>query len=392
MTGAADDAARDRVQRMLYAATGIAAVVFGTLMLSGASGILASLPQMAPWYTVVSLTIVIGLPVALGASAFALPLTALHRVAAVAVVGFLVVQALWLLAMRVDVLADDGEPWLQGVNAISCTIAGIRWRSRWVWAFPVAQGILVPVIQVQASVRTPLDAALDGVGSVLFCAIVMGMAVSAVQAAQRQDAAARHTRILAGVEAARRTREREESRINGIVHDDVMSVLLTASRENAPSEVANSAHEAIEAMRQISRPAQGRDSTYSAAQAVAALRSVPDDSGVAVHVEHSVAPCPDVPAEAVQALAEAIAEALRNAGRHAGPGADVTLTVRADHTGVHALVTDEGRGFDTTAIDPLRLGLRISIEERMASVEGGSAIIRSAPGAGTAITLMWSPA
>ncbi|WP_084102353.1 sensor histidine kinase [Demequina sp. NBRC 110051] len=391
MTGTLDHSARDRVQRMLYMATGIAAAVFGLLMLSGSSGILASLTQMAPWYTALSLLVVVGLQVAIGATAFVLPLTTLHRMATVAVVGFLVVQVLWVPAMQVDVLANDGEPWLQGVNAIASTLAGVRWRTRWVWAFPVLQGLLVPIIQLQTSERTLLDAGLDGLGSVLFCSIVTGMAFSAVQAADRQDRAARDTRALASIEAARRTREREEARINGIVHDDVMSVLLTASRDASPAQVAGSAREAIAAVQQISRPASAREGGYGAAEVIAALRSVPADGAIPVAVHHSVGDCPTVPADAVEALVEAVGEALRNVARHAGVDAAVTLTLRADHDGVMAEVADTGHGFDTSAVDPLRLGLRISIEERMAAVPDGSARVESAPGRGTTVTLAWSP-
>lgn len=391
MTGALDHSARDRVQRMLYMATGISAAVFGVLMLSGSSGIVASIPQMAPWYTALSLLVVVGLQVAIGATAFVVPLATLHRMATVAVVGFLVVQVLWLPAMQVEVLANDGEPWLQGVNAIASTLAGVRWRTRWVWAFPVLQGLLVPIIQVQTSVRTALDAGLDGLGSVLFCSIVTGMAFSAVQAADRQDRAARDTRALASIEAARRTREREEARINGIVHDDVMSVLLTASCDGAPAEVADSAREAIAAVHQISRPVAAREGGYGAAQAIAALRTVPTDTPIPVAVHHSVGDCPTVPAAAVEALVEAVGEALRNTARHAGPDAAATLTLRADQDGVMAQVVDNGHGFDTSAVDPLRLGLRISIKERMETVPGGSATVESAPGQGTTVTLTWSP-
>jgi hypothetical protein len=47
-------------------------------------------------------------------------------------------------------------------------------------------------------------------------------------------------------------------------------------------------------------------------------------------------------------------------------------------------------GFDPDARPPDRLGIRRSIEERMADV-GGSADVRSAPGCGTTVELHWSP-
>jgi signal transduction histidine kinase len=51
-------------------------------------------------------------------------------------------------------------------------------------------------------------------------------------------------------------------------------------------------------------------------------------------------------------------------------------------------VRDNGAGFDPAAVGPARLGLRRSIVERVADW-GGQAAVRSAPGAGTVVTLRW---
>jgi signal transduction histidine kinase len=55
-------------------------------------------------------------------------------------------------------------------------------------------------------------------------------------------------------------------------------------------------------------------------------------------------------------------------------------------TEVSFMVSDEGEGFDTTAIDPRRLGIRDSIIGRMEAA-GGTARIWSSPGAGTTVLL-----
>lgn len=391
MTAASSHAARDRVQRMLYLACGLAAVVFGGLMLTGSSGILASLDQLASWYSAAAIALVVVLPVTFVATAFTVPLRWLDRAATLAVVGFLAVQLSWVPAMHGDVLADNGEPWLQGVNAIASTLAGVRWRGRIAWLFPLIQGVLVPVIQLQTAVRTPLDAVLDGLGAVLFCAIVTGLALSAVQAAQRQDDAASEAHRLAAVEAARRTREREQSRINAIVHDDVMSVLLAASHHGASDAAARSATAALASVAQIAAPSAARSDDYGPAEAVAALRGVPADLGVDANVDYVIDGCPDVPPDAVVALAEAVTEAVRNAVRHGGPDVRVGLAIRADSSGLRARVTDDGPGFDPSAVSPLRLGLRVSIDERMAAIAGGTATIDSVAGGGTTVTVAWSP-
>jgi signal transduction histidine kinase len=51
-------------------------------------------------------------------------------------------------------------------------------------------------------------------------------------------------------------------------------------------------------------------------------------------------------------------------------------------------VDDNGIGFDRASVPGERLGLRMSIEERMANA-GGSAEIVSRPGQGTTVLLAW---
>jgi signal transduction histidine kinase len=51
-------------------------------------------------------------------------------------------------------------------------------------------------------------------------------------------------------------------------------------------------------------------------------------------------------------------------------------------------IADNGVGFDRRDVPLERLGLRVSIEERMAGA-GGAAEIESSPGQGTTVTVAW---
>jgi signal transduction histidine kinase len=87
----------------------------------------------------------------------------------------------------------------------------------------------------------------------------------------------------------------------------------------------------------------------------------------------------------VTAVARAAREAMVNAARHSGVER-VDVYAEADDDVVSVYVRDRGAGFDPTAIDPDRMGVRGSIVERVKRA-GGRAIIRSSPGEGTEVRL-----
>lgn len=82
------------------------------------------------------------------------------------------------------------------------------------------------------------------------------------------------------------------------------------------------------------------------------------------------------------ALFRIVQEALTNAARHSGASQVGVLLERRDGF-AHAIVEDDGRGFDPDNVGPQRLGL-LGIRERVAQL-GGSLEIESAPGRGAAI-------
>lgn len=94
-----------------------------------------------------------------------------------------------------------------------------------------------------------------------------------------------------------------------------------------------------------------------------------------------------VPAEVAEAIAAAVSEALENTVRHAATDGAM-VEVREDAGTVRVTVSDDGRGFDPATVSGSGFGLREDLRARMAAV-GGSAVIRSAAGAGAVVTLAW---
>jgi signal transduction histidine kinase len=77
-------------------------------------------------------------------------------------------------------------------------------------------------------------------------------------------------------------------------------------------------------------------------------------------------------------------EALHNALRHSG-AEHIDVRLRCEPGGVGLTVTDDGHGFDPTAVRSRSLGLTTMAERARAA--GGALAIESAPGAGTTVSL-----
>jgi len=79
-------------------------------------------------------------------------------------------------------------------------------------------------------------------------------------------------------------------------------------------------------------------------------------------------------------------EALNNIAKHAAPS-QVTITFQCDSEQVQLRITDDGRGFDPSAVAPESLGLGI-MRERAASI-GATLCVESQPGEGTEVRVEW---
>lgn len=384
----AEHPARERIQRTLLFALGIGGLIFGALMATGGSGFLAQIDQLRSPFGVATILVGVGIPVLYPVLSRTMPIRPLLGLAGCTSLAFLAIQVAWPAFMIDDVLADDATPWLQGVTAIHATALAIAWRRPLVWLFPLLQGPVVAMVQVQVRDDAALEAVLDGLGAVIFCLIVTGVSVALIAAGDRQDAAAEHAREQAALEATRRTREAEQTRINAIVHDDVMSVLLAASRVTPPEELADQARRAITRVETLaSGRSESRD--YDPEEFVAVVRSTAAALAPEVPVRYAVDGESPLPAGVVAAFAEATAEAMRNALGHAGPDCGARVEIDVDDSTARVVVSDQGPGFSPAKVSQRRLGIRVSILERMRAVSGGDAEISSGPGAGTTVTLAW---
>jgi len=380
--------ALDRMTRTMYFAIGIAALIFGALYAPGPSGFLQQLDQVNKPFLLFSIAMGIVLPGLFPILGYLLPLSVMRGLVTAVAIGFVSSQLLFPFALETETLANQGTPWLQGFGAIPATLVAVAWGGRITWIFALSQGPIVIVVGLATREGTVISAVLDGLGATVTCSIFAGVSAAVILAAARLDAVAERAREQASLEAGALTREREQSRINAMVHDDIMSVLLSASREPAPPGLSDQARgalisvEALATADQVAKP-------YAPDDLVAVLRATVGDAGPDVAFAYTIDGTDSVPKDVVAAFAEATEEAIRNSLLHAGSEATRAVGVTVTARGLEVVVEDNGLGFSPREVPQRRLGLRVSILERMRTLPGGDARVRSRPGVGTRITLTW---
>lgn len=230
-----------------------------------------------------------------------------------------------------------------------------------------------------ASWRNAITGALIG----LFLAVIR----AGMNVARQLDADT--ARLLAtGAKAAARTgRDRERSRIDAVVRDEVIAVLRTVQAGRPEKVQRDQAVRALEAMR--GRRAPG-PTVVDAALAQLRLREAvvgfSDQIAVSIDVDETAS---SYPAEVITMLIDATGEAVSNALTHAGPEASQVVVGLLSGEGIRLRILDDGVGFDPLDVPIDRIGISTGIVARVAGVEGAAVDIDSAPGEGTMVSLEW---
>jgi signal transduction histidine kinase len=189
--------------------------------------------------------------------------------------------------------------------------------------------------------------------------------------------------------AAERAVEAERAEVRAWLHDRVLQHLeyiAAGGYADAPDvptlrDVAARAADELRAYVDGDEAEPPSDLSVALAAVTADARLLAGDVRIRLVVGPEVA---ELPQPVVDALAAATREALANTAKHAGAG---RATVRADvgHGAVVVSIADDGVGFDPGKT-PFGSGLRHSVLDRLTRI-GGTATLRSAPGAGTRISL-----
>ncbi|MCX8530581.1 MAG: hypothetical protein ORN27_11040, partial [Rhodoluna sp.] len=245
--------------------------------------------------------------------------------------------------------------------------------------FP-AYGAVDLWLNIQDTLLTFLFAAL--LGALIF--------VSLYEASKVDEASAR--KIAAAAEQARaEAMIREKSRLDALVHDKVLTTLLLASKAETAGErhaVTGLAIAAITKLNEAQSNATG--APVSGQSFFDALEKICLAQDSLLVCSKSNIDSLEIPEDVATAFTEATLQAILNSQQHAGPTASRELHLKINRSGMKVVIKDNGRGFRMSRVPKNRLGVRVSIIERIQMV-GGRAFIDSRPGAGAAIVLEWGP-
>jgi signal transduction histidine kinase len=334
----------------------------------------------------------------IGSLLFAVTAAIIRRFVRAAMIAFAAVYLIalvsWPFAVNDATQAPAESYWLYFLMTIATAMAtvglDIRIATIYVIAIPTIYGI-IRVTPAGGGV-TVTQAVLDSVyaiilgGVITIITTILRNAATAVDRAQ-QTALERYSHAV-----RQHAIEAERVQVDAIVHDSVLTTLLSAARAHSPEArelAATMAGNAIGHLREAVASTPDSDVEVR----IAVLGSRIADAASTMSQPFTVRADPSVggsiPLPVAEAIYSAAVQGMVNSLQHAGTGVDRWVEVRGSDDGwVEVELGDDGVGFDPRTVPTERLGVRVSILERIASA-GGRAEIDSEPGRGTRILIHW---
>ncbi len=310
--------------------------------------------------------------------------------------AWLVSMATWPLTASPALATANERPWLWYLCTVATAAAALSLKplaaTIYLIAAPVAYGLT----------RLPAAGGARGVGPAAFdtvYAIILGGAVLIIVTLLRQAAAsvdsAQATALDRYAHAVRQhATEVERVQVDSIVHDSVLTTFLSAAAADTPESKELATRMAKNAMGHLKAAAAATpddDATMTNSQLSHRIMGATATLSAPFELRTRDIGQGVIPVHVAEAVYSASVQAMVNSLQHAGQGPEVTrwLSIRGkEYGGIRVDIGDTGTGFELDTVPTERLGLRVSILERVASA-GGAVEIDSALGHGTVISIQW---
>ena len=311
---------------------------------------------------------------------------------------YLIALGSWPLFVLPGVEVYHGIHWLNNLITVATAMAAIAFRT------PIAAAYLFLVPITYLLIRTTPEgggatwdlAILEGVFAILLGGAVLILATMLRQAASSVDAAQAAAIERYGHAVRQHATEVERVQVDSIVHDSVLTTLISAARAHtaeAQHLAATMAGNAIGHLRDAALVSPDDGTTVRVS--IVARRITDAASALASLFDLRIKSLGtrSMPVQAAEAVYSAAVQAMVNSLQHAGEDDVIRwVAVRSiPKGGLEVVVGDTGTGFSLVDVPDERLGVRVSIIERIANA-GGRAVIQSAPGQGTIVSVRWSHA
>jgi signal transduction histidine kinase len=310
--------------------------------------------------------------------------------------AYLLALAGWSFVVEEPLTIATERPWLWLLCTVATSTAAIAFSTWQATAYLIVTPVIYGLVRI-----TPAGggASLPSASLDIAYAIILGGAVLILITLLRQAAAsvdyAQGTALDRYAHAVRQhATEVERVQVDSIVHDSVLTTLLSAARAYTP--------EAKDLATRMARNAMGHLTDAAAAS--------PDDDAtvtlqqLAIRITDSLATLSgpfelrtrsvesgSIPIQSSEAVYSATMQAMVNSLQHAGPGDDVKrwlVVEEAAGGGIRIGIGDNGAGFSVDTVPSERLGLRVSIIERVSNA-GGSVEVDAGIDRGTVIWITW---
>ncbi len=307
-----------------------------------------------------------------------------------------VVIACWPVATAGRDPGTDA-PWIWYLlNVVSAaTVFAFAVPLQIVWAVAVpALFVVARLVQLAFAPDVIILVVLDGMFAMILAGVIIALGMVLRSVAAQIDLSRRETVASYAAAAAAEAAEKERVAVAALMHDSVLAALIASERADTEREetlAVAMAREALTRLANADRDAnEGSDEPLAATDLVARLQKAIDDFHVALTVEVTGDPSSlRIPGRVAGALVLAATQAIANSVQHAG-ASGMEVQVRVQPWAIGIRISDRGPGFDPTAVPDDRLGIRGSINARMAAVAGRARVL-SGPG-GTVVALDWGSA
>jgi len=315
-----------------------------------------------------------------------------------AYVSFAYLAALigWPLVVLKPLAVATERPWLWLLCTVATSTAAIAFSTWQATAYLIVTPVVYGLVRITpgGGGGTWQSASFD-----IAYAVILGGAVLILITLLRQAAAsvdsAQGTALDRYAHAVRQhATEVERVHVDSIVHDSVLTTLLSAARSFTPEAKDLATRMSLNAMGHLKDAAAASpddDATVALTQLARRIADATTTLSGPFELRTRRVGSGSIPLQCSEAVYSATMQAMINSLQHAGTGDDVhrwLVVEGAEGGGIRIGIGDDGAGFAFDTVPSERLGLRVSIIERVANA-GGSVEVDAGIDRGAVIWITW---